>query len=196
MLNPTVIKLYNICNYFRLNKLNRDNRRGGRDNRTIEVYNTVSKEFTKVSALEKSVFSSQKSRKEFGISVYRRNSLLIAGGEDGKSILRKNSTDNCFVFNTKTQAIRYVGSLKSKRYRNVLVNFKGEIFCIGGWNQTHRSLNSIEVFDANTEEWKTSDLKLGIGRIHHKAVAHKQFIYVLGGISESGRTDSTERIDA
>ena len=75
------------------------------------------------------------------------------------------------------------------------MNFKGEIFCIGGWNQTHGTLNSVEVFDANTEEWKTSDLKLGIGRIHHKAVAHTQFIYVLGGISESGRTDSVERID-
>ena len=74
---------------------------GGWNNRTIEVYNTVPEEFTKVSALEKSLFSSQKSRKEFGISVHKRD--LIAGGDDGKSILRENSTDYCFVFNTKTQ---------------------------------------------------------------------------------------------
>jgi len=137
--------------------------------------------------MKKSLFSSAISRHSFGITNYVGESLLIAGGKDDKY----EPTDNCFVFDTKTKAIRDVGSLNTKRLGNVLVNFKGEIFCIGGY----RKLNSIEVFDATTEKWKTSSLKLNIARSCHQAVAHKQFIYVLGGFIERGCTDTIERID-
>ena len=170
---------------------------GGYENNTIEEYNIVTKKFTHVYSMKMSLFLSAISRHEFGISVYKGDSILIAGGDDSKSIfVLFNALNNCFVLNTKTTAIRDVGSLNSKRRGNVLVNFKGEIFCIGGWNTADRYLNSIEVFDATTEEWKNSNLKLDIARFNHQAVAHKQFIYVLGGsIGYAKYTDTIERID-
>ena len=100
--------------------------------------------------MKRSLLSSAISRNEFGICIYEGGSLLIAGGDGDK----REATDNCFVFNTKTKAIRYIGSLNTKRSGSVLVSFKGEVFCIGGHNGINGMLNSIEVFDATTEKWK------------------------------------------
>ena len=165
---------------------------GGYKNSTIKEYNIVTQKFTRVSSMKRSFFSSGICRSGFGMCVYKGDSLLIAGGKDDND----ETTNKCFVFNTNTKAIRDVGILNIKRFGNILVNFKGEIFCIGGYSPTGGYLNSIEVFDATTEEWKTSSLKLNIVRGGHQAVAHKQFIYVLGGYNRSVRyTDSIERID-
>ena len=163
---------------------------GGYKNRTIEKYDIDTKIFTCVSLMKRSLFESAIPHCNFGICIYRGDSLLIAGGYDSKCKMTKN----CFVFDTKTKAIRDVGSLKTKRSGNALVNFKEEIFCIGGHDLT--CLNSIEKFDAATEKWKTSNLKLNVARSNHQAFAHKQFIYVIGGKIESYKcTDSIERID-
>ena len=59
-------------------------------------------------------------------------------------------------------------------------------------------LNTIEMFDPVTEQWKTSDVKLNIGRANHRAVAHKDFIYIFGGYCGVTKyyTDTIERFDA
>ena len=149
---------------------------GGFKNSTIEEYNHVTKKITHLCSMKRSLFSSAISRNEFGLCIYKGDSLLIAVGCDDKG----ETTNNCFVFNTKTNAIRNIGSLNTKRRANALVNFEGKIFCIGGYNGAGY-LNSIKVFDATNEKWKTTDFKLNDARSHHQAVAHKQFIYVLGG---------------
>ena len=165
---------------------------GGYGNITIEKYDTTTKKITLVCLMKRSLNSSAISCNKFGISIYKGDSLLIAGGQDDKY----KTTNNCFVFNTKTKAIRNVSIFKTKRRGNTLVNFKGEIFCIGGELETCEKLNLIEVFDATTEKWKTTDFKLNIARHCPQAVAHKQFIYVLGGyIGYRKCTDTIERID-
>ena len=161
---------------------------GGYKNSSIAEYNTVTNKFANVCTIKRSLFSSAICRDSFG---FKGNSLFIACGEDDKHV----ATNNCFVFKTKTKAIRDVGSLKFNRSGNVLINFKGKIFCIGGYNGSDIHLNSIEVFDATTEKWKATDFKLNIARSYHQAVANKQFIYVLGGYNRSGFTDSIEKIE-
>ena len=164
---------------------------GGQYNSTIKEYNNITKKVTHVCSMKRSFFSSEIYRNEFGISTYKGDSLLIAGGEDDKGEI----FNNCFVLDTKNKTIRDVGILNIKRKGNVLVNSKGKIFCIGGYNGSDIHLNSIEVFDATTEKWKATDFKLNIARSYHQAVANKQFIYVLGGYNRSGFTDSIEKIE-
>ena len=168
---------------------------GGYKNSTIEEYETVKKKLTKTSKMKWSLVSSTVFCNEFGITVYEVDSLLIAGGNDYAASVN-NATNECFVFETKTNSKRYVGSLNTKRLGNVLVNLKSEIFCIGGYNSTDRYLNTIEMFNATTGNWITTDFKLNIGRCRHQAVVHKQFIYVLGGnIGYEEYTNTIERID-
>ena len=164
---------------------------GSPGNSFIDEYNIVTKAFTHLYSLNRSFFSSPIFRNRFGLCIYKGNSLLIAGGKNDNG----ETTNNCFVFKTKTKAISYVGSLTKETQQNVLVNFKGEIFCISGWNPTDKYLNLIEVFDETTKKWKTTSLKLNIARKNHQAVAHKQFIYVLGGSNNGGLLDTIERID-
>ena len=46
-----------------------------------------------------------------------------------------------------------------------------------------------------TEHWKTSDVRLHVGRWDHQAVAHKNFIYILGGFCRDGYTNAIEKFD-
>ena len=170
---------------------------GGWNNNTVDKYNTVSEEVTRINVGNKPTLSAARSYSSFGMCVYRGDSLLIASGCPNN---RSEITKSCFLFDTKTQAVREVGSLNDGRAKHVLVNFDDEIFCIGGhsinWRGVETYFTSIEKFNPITEEWRISHLKLIKGRFSHQAVAHKQFIYVLGGnIGLRKRTDTIERID-
>ena len=164
---------------------------GGYKNSSIEKFNVITRTFEKVSLLKKSRFSRPICRSSFGMCLHGTDSLLIAGGwvDD-----RDATTDHCFVFNTQFFTFWDVGSLETERCGHVLVNFNKEIFSIGGWKRDDY-LSSIEVFDASTENWKNTELKLVTGRRHHQAAVHKQFIYVLGGECRSCILDTIEKID-
>ena len=169
---------------------------GGRGNNAVEKYNTVTKKFTKVNVVKKSAFPAAESRISFGMCVYRTDSLLIASGcPNNKSEITKS----CFLLDTKAQTAREVGSLNEGRGGHALVNFEEEVFCIGGSSINYMGVatyfSSIEKFNPVTEEWMTSHLKLIEGRRDHQAVTYKQFIYVLGGRTEKGYTDTIERIN-
>ena len=67
------------------------------------------------------------------------------------------------------------------------------MYSIGGRDEEYEKLDTIETFDPVTEQWKISDAKLNIARTGHQAVAHKHFIYIIGGLCEDGYTDTIEK---
>jgi len=157
---------------------------GGFDNKTIQQY--------EISTKKSSVWGTQtKARIEFGICAYNKSEVLIAGGEDHNGEI----TDTCFLYNFK-KTYNEVGTMKSKRKGHVLVNLDGVIYCIGGQNEKLEYLNTIETFDRETKEWKTSDVKLHVPRYRHQAVAHNNFIYIFAGYCGFGDYSNTiEKFD-
>ena len=160
---------------------------GGVDNKTIEEYDISTKTF-------KNIVTMKNYRRSFGICVFNRTEVLIAGGRgDYNTVI-----NNCFLFNTNTKTFKKVGNMLSKKYGNVLVKVDGIVYSIGGRNDREKYLNTIETFDPVTEQWKISDVKLHIARDHHQAVVHKHFIYIFGGSCEDkfgGPNEHTDTIE-
>ena len=131
------------------------------------------------------------SRNEFGICVFNKSEVLIAGGCDDNY----KATNNCFIFNTNSKTFKDIANVNTKRCGHVLVNVEGVVYSIGGWNDKGEYLNSIEILDPTTKRWKKSNVKLYIERANHQAVAHKHIIYVFGGWCDNGYTDTIERFN-
>ena len=162
---------------------------GGYNNNTIEEYNISTKTFEKVATMNKSLSS-------FGICPFSKSEVLIAGGSH--SIYEV--TNNCFLFNTNSKTFKDIGDMNTKKFGHVLVNVEGVVYSIGGRDVNYAYLNTIEILDPKSKQWKTSSAKLNIARYNHQAVAHKYFIYIFGGYCEStrscdGYTDTIEKFN-
>ena len=143
---------------------------GGWYNNTIEEYDISTKTF-------KNVATMKNYRHSFGICVFNKTEVLVAGGRGDYNMV----INSCLLFNTNTKTFKEVGNMNTKRCGHVLVNVDETIYSIGGLDDNNEELNTIEIFDPVTEQWKTSDVKLHIERYYHQAVAHKHFIYIIGG---------------
>ena len=130
-------------------------------------------------------------RNGFGICVFNKTEVLIAGGcDDFNSV-----TNNCFLFNTTSKTFKDIATMNTEICGHVLVNVDEVVYSIGGLDENGEELNTIEIFDPVTEQWKVSDVKLHIARGFHQAVAHKHFIYIFGGWCEDGYTNTIERFN-
>ena len=146
---------------------------GGMDNKTIEKYDAGAKHF-------KTVNKMKTDRYFFGISPYKTDLFIVAGGyEDGVI------TDACFLYNTVSNTFKKIGKLNTERYGLFLVNCKDTVYAIGGCDKKDEFLETIEKFDPATENWSTIDAELNTARTLHRAVAHEEHIYVIGGMKEN-----------
>ena len=157
---------------------------GGWYNNTIEEYDISTKTF-------KNVATMKNYRHSFGICVFNKTEVLVAGGRGDYNMV----INSCLLFNTNTKTFKEVGNMNTKRCGHVLVNVDETIYSIGGLDDNDEELNTIEMFDPVTEQWKTSDVKLHIERKNHQAVAHKHFIYIFGGWCGCRYTNTIERFN-
>ena len=158
---------------------------GGLNNSTIEQYEVSAKTFKNIAKLAKP-------RLMFGVCLFKNESLLIAGGKHDNDL---NAVSSCFLFNTNTLQLTPLSNMNTKRCGHALVSLGDIIYCIGGWNDEDKWLDSIEEFNVNTEKWKTSKLKLCVARCFHQAVTHKHFVYIFSGACKQGLTSTIERFD-
>ena len=88
--------------------------------------------------------------------------------------------------------------MKIYRHGHSLVNVDGKVFPIGGSNtiEGDEVLDSIEMLDPATEEWKLLKTKLHFARKYHQAVAHKHFIYVFSGYCRGRTTKTIEKYNS
>merc|ERR1719466_696108 len=154
---------------------------GGYDNGTVEEYNIFSRSFKTVSSFY---------RRSFGICNYNETDVLIAGGEFYLNSCE--TTNNCVLFSSTNHSFRGFADMVIKRMGHVLVNVKGVTYCLGGWSaynsnlpQCVELLDSIETVNPNTGNWELLPAKLSFPRADHQAVAHNQFIYILGGFCDN-----------
>ena len=143
---------------------------GGWDNKDLDRYDNISKTF-------KTKHSLQTGRCNFGICEYDSKHFIIAGGDDDYYTTRTS-----YLYDVTSNKFKKVGNLNSKRHGHVLVNCMDEIYAIGGSNDD--CLNTIEIFDKSTKLWRVIRAKLVIARFYHCAVAHKHFIFVIGGMKQ------------
>merc|ERR1719427_2015513 len=154
---------------------------GGYDNGTVEEYNIFSRSFKTVSSFY---------RRSFGICNYNETDVFIAGGEFYLNC--SETTNNCVLFSSTNHSFRGFADMVIKRKGHVLVNVKGVTYCLGGWSaynsnlpQCVELLDSIETVNPNTGNWELLPAKLSFPRADHQAVAHNQFIYILGGFCDN-----------
>ena len=151
---------------------------GGRYNKDIDEYNISTKQFRKITSMKKN-------REHFGICVYNKTKLLIAGGwENG-------ITDSCLLYDTNTHKFKTICSLNTKRREHVLVNVGKTAYVIGGVDSKDKTLNTIEVLDETTEKWKLLETNLIVPRSYHQAVVHKNSIYIIGGRDGNNQQSDT-----
>merc|ERR1719466_138127 len=154
---------------------------GGYDNGNVDEYNIFSRSFKTVSSFY---------RRSFGICNYNETDVLIAGGEFYLNC--SETTNNCVLFSSTNHSFRGFADMVIKRKGHVLVNVKGVTYCLGGWSaynsnlpQCVELLDSIETVNPNTGNWELLPAKLSFPRADHQAVAHNQFIYILGGFCDN-----------
>merc|ERR1719427_1509238 len=154
---------------------------GGYDNGNVDEYNIFSRSFKTVSSFY---------RRSFGICNYNETDVLIAGGEFYLNSCE--TTNNCVLFSSTNHSFRGFADMVIKRMGHVLVNVKGVTYCLGGWSaynsnlpQCVELLDSIKTVNPNTGNWELSTAKLSFPRAEHQAVAHNQFIYILGGFCDN-----------
>ena len=100
----------------------------------------------------------------------------FTGGYDGGAYL---NTIRCFDSDTKSW--REVAPMHAKRCFTNLVNFRGNIYAIAGFDGMKR-LASVERYCPNSNQW-TRVASLGTARSDCAAVVCGEFIYVMGGYS-------------
>ena len=130
---------------------------------------------------------------EFGICRYDDESFIIANGIINKDatntdlfFINENKLPNntTFVYNTRTNEIKYLGQLNGPRRRHVLVNCLGTIYALGGIIKESvrktRSIKQIEKLNPTTNKWEILQSKLNIGSNRLCAISHNEFIYLFG----------------
>ena len=131
------------------------------------------------------------SRNDFGICVFNKSEVLVTGGRDDNNEV----TNNCFLFNTISETFEEVKDMNTRRCGHVLVNIEGVVYSIGGANENREYLDTIEILNPVTEQWDKSDVKLNVARYNHRAVAHKNFIYIFGGYRRCRYINAIERFN-
>lgn len=80
----------------------------------------------------------------------------------------------------------YVSPLRTARSGHATVSYEGNIYVIGGVTTRAVVLNTIEIYDPTTDQWKDGPT-LPIPLYYHNAVVANDTIYIIGGISANGR---------
>ena len=154
---------------------------GGDNNKNVDEYDLSTKQLRRITSMKTNRF-------DFGICVYEKSKILIAGGwENG-------SSDSCFLYDTISNTFETIGNLNSRRYGHVLVSDGKTAYAIGGC-LNNKVLDTIEVLHGETHKWKMLKTTLIIPRRYHQAVVNKNSIYIIGGTDGNKRTDAIERFD-
>lgn len=80
----------------------------------------------------------------------------------------------------------YVAPLQTARSGHVAVSYGGRIFVMGGLTHRGAVLNTIEIYDPDTDVWKDGP-SLPIPLRYHNAVVANDTIYIFGGMTSNGR---------
>jgi len=127
----------------------------------------------------------------FAAAVTLGDSLYLIGGIDEEG----ETTDEVWMLDG-TQGWQHVASLQQKRQELVAVAFGGQIYAIGGREETSptsrgallpRSLASIERYDPQKDTWELLPFPVQLVQPVHLAAATvwEEAIYLIGGLSNN-----------
>ena len=102
------------------------------------------------------------------------------GGNKYYANLSEKVLSSCFTFNIFSNEFRRIAGLNFGRLGCFIVNFCGNLYCIGGHDGTY-NLSSIERYDSNRDKWEVLDVRLKVARMYHQSVVHENLIITLGG---------------
>ena len=110
------------------------------------------------------------------------DSIFIIGGRKGKNMDGRDIA-TCFEFVTKSFKWKQLSSMGNARRASACSVFEGRIVVSGGSNN-FRSLNAVEAYDHVGDAWENMPSMIH-KRFHHKSVAVKNKLFVIGGHSTS-----------
>ena len=107
------------------------------------------------------------------------NHLIVAGGRN-----RDNKcTDKVFILDDG-QLLEYTNMLTPKSH-TAISGYQAMPIVVGGLNNEHQILSSIEIFDSITRQWHTCSDNLPRPHYLLQSVVVNNALYMLGGISQN-----------
>lgn len=112
------------------------------------------------------------------------------GGFDAAS----QATDFSAVLDTRTGEWRDLPPLPTPRYAHTVTQFDALVYVIGG-RDADGEVSEVDVFDPETERWKTLDRPMPRARDSHKTVATPAGLVVAGGQKEFEDSELVDLFD-
>ncbi|KAM9839409.1 kelch-like protein 40b [Aulostomus maculatus] len=120
------------------------------------------------------------------------NSIFVLGGRELKE--QECTLDSVLVYDRQSFKWGESEPLPSPVYGHATVSYNDVVYVIGGKGDDKTCLNKMCAYNAKRFEWKEL-APMKTARSLAGATVHKNKIYVAGGVTDSGLTDSLEVYD-
>jgi N-acetylneuraminic acid mutarotase len=131
-------------------------------------------------------------RKDHAAVAMDEHRILITGGYDDNRVILKSVE----ILNTTNETTTTVADMNERRFGHQSIEYKNDVFVIGGTGNNSGPLNKVEKININnfSSGW-TQMPTMNEKRSSFAAALHDKYIYVFGG--HNGRTElsSIERFD-
>ena len=107
------------------------------------------------------------------------NHLIVAGGRTKND----KCTDKVLILND-SQLEDYTNMITPKSHTTI-VGYQAVLIVVGGLNNEHKILSSIEIFDSVTKQWHTCSDNLPQPHYLLQSVVVNHVLYLLGGIRQN-----------
>ncbi len=118
------------------------------------------------------------------------NKIYITGGCNYENDGYYKTVD---VYDVQSGQWSVAKDLNTERTGHGTVELNGRIYAAGGYNGTY--LDSIEVYNQETDSWTKLTGKMSSPRADFGMVAFNGKIYAIGGVNETGYLDTVEEYD-
>jgi len=119
------------------------------------------------------ISSMNEKRRQFGCCEYGGR-MWVAGGFQGGS-KKKSVLVSVEMYDPHEDVWFEQAPLTEPRYGCTLQKMNDKLLCIGGYNTTHDPINTIEVFDFESNQWRRWKTRLKKKRGSHEAVVLEQW---------------------
>ena len=133
-----------------------------------------------------------KSRSLFSTAVHKGKIYAIGGIDE-----EHEETNSIECYDSKDNSWTLLPHMTNARRSSTAVAYGNKIYVVGGFDATddpQQILNSVEVFDIETQEWAFGP-SMSTPRSGVKAVVYRQKIFVMGGFDGEQRLRSVECLD-